>query len=284
MHPNMQRLVELQGLDERLLKLRKDLSGVPARLAIIEARLKASKSILTSAQESRTTSLTERKKFEIDVEQWREKARKYRDQSYEVKTNEAFKALQHEITHAEKEMAQAEDRLLERMVSGEEYDRTIKSAEADLKLAETAAAAERAKLESERAKFSSELAAAETERANIITEIPETLLSEYDRIGARHHGIALAGVLHETCQACGVRIRPHVFQELRRATNDHIFTCETCNRILYYLEPSFATEGDRVVAVYAGDTPQPPAAGESAQPDDPSTKTSAASVVPSHDN
>ena len=251
MHPNMQRLVELQHLDELLLKLRKDISGIPARLAEIEGRLKTAKSILTSAQESRTTSLTERKKYEIDVEQWREKARKYRDQSYEVKTNEAFKALQHEIAHAEKEIAQAEDRLLERMVAGEEYDRTIKSAEAEVKVAETAAAGERATLESARAKLSSELAAAESERAKIIPEIPEDLLNEYERIGKRHHGIALAAVRAETCQACGVRIRPHVFQELRRATNDHIFTCETCNRILYYAEPTFANEGDAVVAVPA---------------------------------
>jgi uncharacterized protein len=283
MHPNMQRLIELQSLDERLLKLRKDLSGVPARLAVIEARLNASKSVLAAAQESRTTSIKERKKYELDVEQWREKAKKYRDQSYEVKTNEAFKALQHEIAHAEKEMAQAEDRLLERMVSGEEYDRTIKSAEADLKVAETVAAAERAKLESERAKFSAELAAAESERGKIITEIPENLLSEYDRIAKRHHGIALAGVLNETCQACGVLIRPHVFQELRRSTNDHIFTCETCNRILYYLEPSFATEGDRVVSLYAGASKSSPVAVESTNPGDASTKASAA-IAPSHEN
>jgi uncharacterized protein len=251
MHPNMQRLVELQHLDELLLKLRKDLSGIPARLAEIEARLKAAKSILTSAQESRTTSLTERKKYEIDVEQWREKARKYRDQSYEVKTNEAFKALQHEIAHAEKEMAQAEDRLLERMVAGEEYDRTIKTAEAEVKVAEGAATAERATLESQRAKLASELAAAEAERAKIIPEIPEDLLSEYERIGKRHHGIALAAVRAETCLACGVRIRPHVFQELRRSTNEKTFTCETCNRILYYAELTFANEGDAVVAVPA---------------------------------
>jgi hypothetical protein len=34
-----------------------------------------------------------------------------------------------------------------------------------------------------------------------------------------------------------VRIRPHVFQELRRSDLHEIFQCETCNRILYYVEP-----------------------------------------------
>jgi hypothetical protein len=262
MHPNMQRLVELQSLDARLLKLRKDLSGVPARLAEIESRLNTAKAALASAQESRTTSLKERKKYELDVEQWREKARKYRDQSYEVKTNEAFKALQHEIQHAEGEIAQAEDRLLERMVSGEEYDHTIKSAEAELKTAEAAATAERRELESHRSELTKVIAADEGERSKIVAEIPEKLLAEYERIGKRHHGIALAEVRAETCQACGVRVRPHVFQELRRADHDQIFTCETCNRILYYAEPKLAASGDS--SPPPNDAPETPAAAAAA--------------------
>lgn len=237
MQPNMQRLVVLQDLDERILKLRKELAGFPARLAAIEAALNTAKSKLATAQDSRTNALKERKKFELDVEQWRERARKYRDQSYEVKTNEAFKALQHEIAHAEGEMAGAEDRLLERMVSGEEFDKVIKTAEAELKSAESIAVTERRELESQRAGLESQLASAEADRSKVAVEIPEELLREYDRIGRRHQGIALARVISESCQACGVRIRPHVHQELRRASGDQIFTCETCNRILYYVEP-----------------------------------------------
>jgi hypothetical protein len=32
-------------------------------------------------------------------------------------------------------------------------------------------------------------------------------------------------------------VRPHVFQEMRRADSDEMFHCETCTRILYYCEP-----------------------------------------------
>jgi uncharacterized protein len=258
MQPNMQRLVVLQDLDERILKLRKDLAALPARLAAIEANLNGAKSKLTAAQDSRTNALKERKKFELDVEQWRERARKYRDQSYEVKTNEAFKALQHEIAHAEAEIASAEDRLLERMVAGEEYDRAIKAAETELKSAESVAATERRELESQRASLESQLASAEAERGKIVPEIPESLLREYDRIGRRHHGIALAKVVGETCQACGVRIRPHVYQELRRAEGDQIFSCETCNRILYYIEPVAAP----AAANGSAGSSEPPATSE----------------------
>ena len=67
---------------------------------------------LAKAKDALATSVKERRKYELDVEQWKEKVRKYKDQIYEVKTNEAYKALQHEIQAAEAEITKAEDRLL----------------------------------------------------------------------------------------------------------------------------------------------------------------------------
>jgi hypothetical protein len=35
---------------------------------------------------------------------------------------------------------------------------------------------------------------------------------------------------------CGMLITPHVVQELRRPEAADLFQCETCTRILYYVE------------------------------------------------
>jgi predicted nucleic acid-binding Zn-ribbon protein len=45
--------------------------------------------------------------------------------------------------------------------------------------------------------------------------------------------VALAEVRDETCTLCRVRVRPHVYQELRRENSEEIFHCESCTRILY---------------------------------------------------
>jgi len=236
MRPQIQRLLDLQDVDSRLETQRKAVAAFPARLAEIESRLNIAKNKLTAARDAHSTALKDRKKYELDVEQWREKAKKYRDQSYEVKTNEAFRALQHEIANAESEMARAEDRLLERMVSGEEFDRQIKAAEVELKAAEGVAAGERKVLDQERADVQVKLTAAEAERAAIVAEIPESLLNEYTRIAKHRHG-ALAEARDEMCMKCGVRIRPHIYQVLRNAENQQDFTCESCGRILYVADP-----------------------------------------------
>src|SRR5712692_9355839 len=194
MHPSIKHLIELQIIDLRLRELRELLAGFPRRLAEVEARVEDARKQLASAKEALITSLKDRKRYEIDVEQWKEKARKYKDQSYEVKTNEAYKALQHEIQNAETEMAKAEDRLLDRMMAGEEFERQVKAAERSLKEVEGATDSERRAVQAEQASVQKEVERDTAEREQAVAAVPDDLLDHYQRIARRHNGVALAEV------------------------------------------------------------------------------------------
>ena len=98
MQPEIKRLVELQAVDSEITRLRAGLNAFPQQLAEIDKHLAEGKQHLAAKKESLTTSLKDRKKYEMDVDAWKEKAKKYREQSFTVKTNEAYKALQHEIS------------------------------------------------------------------------------------------------------------------------------------------------------------------------------------------
>ena len=89
-----------------------------------------------------------------------------------------------------------------------------------------------------------------------MTPIDEDLLYHYHRIAKRHNGVALAEVRNETCLLCGMRVRPHVYQELRRESSDELFHCETCTRILYVAETQAAGAAADAPAIPA--TPPPP--------------------------
>jgi uncharacterized Zn finger protein len=39
------------------------------------------------------------------------------------------------------------------------------------------------------------------------------------------------------CRACGLRVLPHIEQLLRSETDEELYRCESCGRILYSLEP-----------------------------------------------
>ena len=243
MHHAIPQLLELQRLDLRIAALRAELETFPKRIKEADAMLNGAKAGVAVAKEKHSHAQTERKKFELDVNQWRERARKYRDQSASVKTNEAYKALQQEIAHAESEASSAEDRQLEQMMAVEETEREIKSAEAKLKDAEGSLAAERKTIESQGAAKKSELDADSIQREKIASAISEELLAIYARVAKRHHGHALAEAVNEQCRGCGMRLLPHTFQEIRDSHNQQIIQCETCNRILYAVEPAPAKEG-----------------------------------------
>lgn len=238
MQKNLQNLLVLQNVDIRLNDVRARLAKFPRKLAESDAHVAAAKASVDASKASQLANVKDRKKYELDVDSWKEKVRKYRDQTSQIKTNEAYRALQHEVQMAEQEIAKAEDRLLEQMVASEEYDRRIKASEAVLKEVEQVERVQRSTVESERAVAEKEMAELNAERARAVAEIPESLLDHYDRIVKKHHGVALAEVRNEKCGACGMIVRPHVIQEMRRTDSDQMFHCETCTRILYLIEPS----------------------------------------------
>ncbi len=235
MQKSLQRLLDLQAIDVRLNQVRARLATFPQKIATAEARVAASRAELDQAKAAQVATVRDRKKYELDVEQWKDRVRKYRDQTSQVKTNEAYKALQHEVELAEAEIAKAEDRLLEQMVNAEDYDRRVKISERRLKEIEEDVRGERAMLDAEKASAEKDLSALNAERAAIVADIPENLLDHYGRIAKKHGGIALAELRDERCSACGMRVRPHVFQEMQRGADDKMFHCETCTRILYYV-------------------------------------------------
>ncbi|HVB35115.1 MAG TPA: hypothetical protein VNJ52_12185 [Patescibacteria group bacterium] len=236
MNALIQKLIELQSVDLRKAELRQQADAFPESLAQIDHVIQTAQSAVALAKQRVLDLHKGRKKLELDVEDWRGKIRKYKDQLYQVKSNEAYKTLQEEIRGAEGEMGRAEDRLLNEMVGGEEAEAEVKRAEAALAEVETAARAEREKLLAEKAVIEKEYAETDAESKSLLEGLPVDVVDHYHRIARRHGGIAVAAVSDEACSMCSVRIRPHVVQLLRQSEEGEIFHCETCTRILYFVE------------------------------------------------
>jgi predicted nucleic acid-binding Zn-ribbon protein len=237
MHPAIPHLLDLQGIDQHIAALRAEIDSFPKRVLEADAKLNGARAAVAAAKDAHNKILGERKKFEFEVQQWKDRARKYRDQTSAVKTNEAYKALQHEIAGAEAESAKAEDAQLEIMMVTEETELRVKSAEAALKAAEQTINAERDLLKLQMIAKKKELEAALAERERTIVPVPEELRELYARVAKRHNGLALARVRDDQCKGCGLRVLPHILQQLRLESNEEIHRCENCGLILFSLEP-----------------------------------------------
>jgi uncharacterized protein len=237
MHPAIPRLIDLQAVDHHIAAVRAEMDSFPKRILEADHKLSGARAVVAAAKEATATSVAERKKLEFEVQQWKDRARKYRDQGGAVKTNEAYKALQHEITNAEAEVAKAEDRQLEVMMASEEAERRVRNAEANLREDEQAINAEKKRIQSLNTEKKKELDAALAERERVVAPVPQDMRDLYERIAKRHHGTALALARDEQCRGCGMRVLPHILQMLRDDANEEVYRCESCGLILYSLEP-----------------------------------------------
>jgi uncharacterized protein len=237
MHSAIPHMIELQRVDHLIAGLRAELEAFPKRVRDADTKLHSARAAVTAAKEGLAKIQKDRKKLDLDVQQWRDRAQKYRDQSSAVKTNEAYKALQHEIANAEAEVAKAEDAELEVMMSAEEAEKRVRHAEAELREDEQTVAKEKKEIAGLQGEKKEKLEGLLGEREKALAPIPADLRDLYERIAKRHHGSALAEARDGQCRGCGMRVLPHTLQELRRDPNEEIYRCESCGMILYSLEP-----------------------------------------------
>jgi uncharacterized protein len=239
-NPELKTVIELQQIDLKIAELTSQIDDLPTQIQALEAQL----SQFIQAHEERKQRLSanqkERRELEADIQPIQAKISKHKDQLYEVKTNEQYRAMLKEIEGEEANIRQIEDQILERMVEAEELQKKVQEAAAHLEGEKSRAAAEKARLESARQAALEERDRAATRRKELEAALSDAVRDLYERVRKARHGVAVAEARDGFCMACNVRLRPQAYNEVRR--NDAIISCENCVRILYYIEPKVSAE------------------------------------------
>jgi hypothetical protein len=136
-----------------------------------------------------------------------------------------------EIEYNQTAIGKEEDQILVILEETEPLAKVLEEATVVLARDEKSVAADRAELEVLNAEDTRTLNAYLEERATLARDIDEDLFDRYERVRKARGGVALAAAREEECEACKVKMRPQVFQEVRR--NDTIISCDSCSRILY---------------------------------------------------
>ncbi len=242
MHPDLKAVIELQQTDDKIAELTTQIDSLPAEIQTLQAQLND----FIHAHEERKARLNanqkERRELEGEIKVIQEKISKHKDQLYEVKTNEQYRAMLKEIGGEEAKVGKIEDQLLEKMIEAEEVQSRIQEAAARLEGEKARVARETARLESERCADVEERDRLGARRKELEVALSAAVRDLYERVRKARRGVAVVEVRDGCCAACNVRLRPQAYNEVR--TNDAILTCENCGRILHYVEPSVA-EGSR---------------------------------------
>jgi predicted nucleic acid-binding Zn-ribbon protein len=152
-----------------------------------------------------------------------------------AKTNDVYRAFQHEIEFCEQEISRTEDKILDLMSEAESLDTNVKAAQVSLDAEKKQVAAEKKQAEERTAVDRKEIETLMAQRATVMAEISPAIAREYERIRKGRAGVAVAEAVAGRCSRCNIVLRPQFLQELKK--NDQIMYCESCKRILYYNPP-----------------------------------------------
>jgi predicted nucleic acid-binding Zn-ribbon protein len=238
MNQDLQTLIELQRLDTAIAGLEAEVESLPRRIAQVESTLSEHIQSVEASQARLAENQRGRRKREGDIAAHREKISKYKGQVFEVKTNEQYKALLHEIEFHEAEIRKIEDAMLAEMIDSEALEKELREAEKNLAIERARTEKEIAEARERQHRDEAELRTSRAARAEVQGRIALPLYETYERVAKFRNGIGVAEVLNGTCGACHVRLRPQAYAETRLKTQ--IVICESCGRILYFVSEAAA--------------------------------------------
>jgi hypothetical protein len=238
LNSDLQHLIQLQELELTADRVRRRIEAIPGAQKALEARIAERTAGVQAIRERIAANQAARRDIEKDLASVQARLSKYKDQLMEVKTNKEYQAMQTEINVAEQNVRRQEDRLLERMEEAEILATELKDGEAALKAEQMDVALQRQNLETERTTLDRDLERASAERARVASALPPGALATFEQLAKHRKGLALSEAREGHCTQCHVRLRPQVFNEVRR--NDSLIQCENCSRILYFVPAATA--------------------------------------------
>jgi hypothetical protein len=243
MLPDLEHLIALQRIEDAVEHARRTIADYPERVKALDDRLEQARGHLAAAKQRESDSVASWRALEKDLAMQQGRLSKFKNQLMEVKTNREYTAVQKEIEIAQHETRAIEDRILDRMLEADDLAEAVKQAGQALAAAQKAVAEERRALDDEVARLQVEMEQATGEHERVIARIPPAALATYRFVAARRTK-AVAEARDGLCTICHVRLRPQVFNDVRR--NDTIIQCDSCQRIVYFVPPPTPAPGNGV--------------------------------------
>jgi predicted nucleic acid-binding Zn-ribbon protein len=235
MTADIELITRLQSIDQKIGDLQREVASLPKHIALIEKTLDSHVRRLDADRAALAANQKDRKSLEDDVKVQEQKISKLRDQMLQAKTNEQYRAFQHEIEYCEKEIRKHEDRILDLMGESEPLEANVKKADVALKQEKQQVEAEKTHAREATAKDENLLQGLQAERTTVVARLTPSMYNNYVRIRKKWHGAVVAEVVEGRCSACQMMLRPQFVQDLKRG--EEMMFCESCGRIVFYNPP-----------------------------------------------
>jgi predicted nucleic acid-binding Zn-ribbon protein len=229
---DLSKLLALQESDTKRLALEQQLAATPREIAAIESKIAAEKGAIEAAKAEWHGLESKKKLLEVEIKTAEGKAAKYRTQQLEVRKNDEYKALTHEIETTEATIAGFEEEELKVMYSIDEAKKRFAAAEGELKQNIAGHEGKIRALRERETQLQADLTAIQAEIAAKRPEVPANQLKIYDRVAVKPGHPVCVPVNGGRCGGCHLKVPTHIVSAAR--TGSEIATCDQCGRVVYW--------------------------------------------------
>ena len=230
--PDFQQLLLLHSRDRRLKTLKNDLEKLPGELEYMDKKIFEEKESIRLAMEDWKTLESKNNSLEKDILSHRDQIARQRNRQLEVKKNEEYQALEHEIANLESKIDELESEQIETL---DKIDDARETAE----VAEKKIAQRVIELENEREERVAFGKQAEIDVQSLETQIVETreevepdFLPVYDRVSKIvSRPPYMAPLEDQKCSGCHLRVSNDVVSSV--LVEKKLTQCDQCGRIVY---------------------------------------------------
>ncbi len=221
-------------MDSEIHHLRKELSEQPILQKQIETEFEKKKVSLKAAEDEYKAFQLKQKEKEMGLASSEDKINKLSGQLYQLKSNKEYSAMEMEIKGLKADKSLLEEEILILLD-------TVETAKAKITKEKEILAGEEKKLKAEvdvikkkSSELEQQIAQGEEKRKVHLPGVEARLLAQYEKLLKNRDGLAVAPLLKGSCGGCHIGLPPQVVNEIHM--RDKIITCESCARILYFVE------------------------------------------------
>jgi len=245
----LRKLVRMQELVLEIRRADRIVGQAPTRLEEIETRFRERNAEYVAVQDRHDELDADRRARSSELEVLEESRKKFMDDLMQAKNQREYAALLKEIDAVKAQISENEDVILRDMEEIEKVTEELKTHAEHIQVERETVARESAEVESENTAARKVIEANRAERTQLEQDLPEEIVGKVVQLERARQGIFLAKVEAGTCEACYVRIRPQVCQEIKVVSKIH--RCSSCARFLYH-EPSLIEKKPAPVADAGG--------------------------------
>jgi len=226
------RLIELQERDNKRRTFEQQLANVPGEVAAVENKIASEKAAIEAAKAEWHGLESKKKLLEIDIKTAEEKVAKYKTQQMQVRKNDEYQALTHEIATNTEAIGVLEEQEIGVMLNIDEAKKRFAGAEGELKKNIVGHEARIRLLRDRAAQLKTDVDAAKAAVTEARVDVPEPQLRVYDRLAVKPGHPVCVPVSHGKCGGCHLKVPTHI--EVMAKNGAEIATCDQCGRILYW--------------------------------------------------